>query len=158
LLILKTIRCRSRGNAETRSRALTRSHSPSPIPYDYHQLGMIVQERGQYDRAEARYRQALEIFERLGHPPLLVDTLAQMGLLRRDQARPGEAVAWLGRAMFIAANYQMRVTGQILVNLARLMGAMGEETFTAAWQEAFPDQAPPWDALRRVLEDLEGED
>jgi tetratricopeptide (TPR) repeat protein len=124
---------------------------------DYHQLGNVAYLRQQFDRAEAWYRQALEIFERLGHPPLLVNTLAQMGLLRRDQARPGEAVAWLGRALFIAAKYQMRVTGQVLVNLARLMGVMGEEAFTAAWREAFPDQAPPWDALRRASEDLEGE-
>ena len=93
---------------------------------DYHQLGIIAQERQQFDQAEARYRKALEIRERLGHPPLMVNSLAQMGVLRRRQRGPEEAVGWLGQAFAIAAAYEMRVGMQILVHLARLMEGRGK--------------------------------
>src|SRR5205807_1323726 len=75
--------------------------------------------------------------ERLGHPPLMVITLAQLGVLRRRQERLPESVVWFGKALFIAAEYQMRVVGQILRDLARLMKVMGENEFVAVWQEAF---------------------
>ena len=119
---------------------------------DYHQLGMVAQERGDLARAEEWYRKALEIFERIGHPPLMVNTLAEFGALRGLQKRFSEAVSWFGKALNIAAEYQMRVAGQILRDLARVMKAMGEEEFAAAWREAFPGQEPPVEAIRRVME------
>jgi len=118
----------------------------------YHQLGRIAQERQQFDQAEAWYRQALEIFERLGHPPLQVNTLAQLGVLRSLQGRLDQAVVWFGRASAIATAHDMRVGIQILAHLARVMKAMGEEQFTAAWRQAFEGQEPPLDVLRELLE------
>jgi tetratricopeptide (TPR) repeat protein len=122
---------------------------------EYHQLGIIAQERQQFDQAEAWYRKALEIRERLGHPPYQVHTLAQLGVLYRRKNLPEQAVAWFGRALMIAVAYNMRVAGQILADLARLMRQMGEGLFTAAWREAFADQEPPLDVLRQLLQQPE---
>jgi tetratricopeptide (TPR) repeat protein len=117
----------------------------------YHQLGNVALERHQFDNAEEWYRKALEIFERLGHPPLMVNTLTQFGTLRWRQNRLHEAVSWLGKAFVIAAEYNMRVGGQILMYLARVMNAMGEEEFTAAWRQAFEGQEPPLELIREVI-------
>jgi len=43
----------------------------------------------------------------------------------------------------------------ILISLAQAMRAMGEEEFIAAWREKFPDQEPPLEVLRQVVEKLE---
>jgi tetratricopeptide (TPR) repeat protein len=112
---------------------------------------MVVGERHQFDQAEQWYLKALEVFERLGHPPLQVDTLAQLGLLNRELNRFPEAVACLGQALQIAAQFQMRVESQILVDLARLMKEMGREEFTAAWKQAFEGEEPPLDTFREIL-------
>ena len=109
----------------------------------------------QLDRAESGYRQALEVFQRLRHPPDMVDTLAQLGVLRRKQGRPQEVLSWFGQAWAIADQYQMRVGMQILARLALLMRAMGEEAFGAAWRAAFEGQEPPLEALRDLLRRLD---
>ena len=114
----------------------------------YHQLGILAQERQQFDQAEQWYQQALAIKKRLGHPPWRVDTLALMGVLRRRQNRADEAVAWYGRALTIAAEYEMPVGTQILMDLARVIGAMGEDAFAAAWRQAFEGQEPPLEDIR----------
>ena len=115
---------------------------------DYHQLGMVAQDRQQFDQAEQWYRRALGIEERLGHPPLLVNTLAQVGVLERRRGRPVEAIPWYGRALAIAAEYQMRVGGQILAHLSAILDALGEDAFVAVWRQAFGGQEPPLEAIR----------
>ncbi|HSB10470.1 MAG TPA: tetratricopeptide repeat protein [Blastocatellia bacterium] len=57
-----------------------------------HQLGRIAEERQQFDLAEQWCKKALEIYERLGHPPLMVNSLAQLGVLRSKQGRLPESV------------------------------------------------------------------
>jgi tetratricopeptide (TPR) repeat protein len=116
---------------------------------DYHQLGNIAYLRQQFDQAEAWYRKALEIKERLGHPPLLVSTLAQFGVLRRLQNRLPEAIPWLARSFAIAVEYEMRVAGQIVAHLGRIMQAMGEKDFAKAWPKEFGN--PPIKLLRGAL-------
>ena len=120
----------------------------------YHQLGNLAYSRQDFDGAEVWYGKALEIEERLGHPPFLVETLAQFGLLRREQGRFREAVSWFGRALSIAAEYNMRVGGQIMRDLARVMKAMGEEEFAAAWREAMPGQEAVIEVIRGFMEKL----
>ena len=117
----------------------------------YHELGILARDRQRLDEAESWYGRALEIFDRLGHRPLLVDTLAELGLLRRGQGNPGEAVSWFGKALAVAVEYNMRVEGQILSDLARTMKDMGEEEFTEAWRQAFDGQEPPLAAILGVL-------
>jgi tetratricopeptide (TPR) repeat protein len=113
-----------------------------------HQLGMVAEERQQFDQAEQWYRRALGIFERLGHSPLLVNTLAQVGVLERRRGRPVEAIPWYGRALATAAKYQMRVSDQILADLAVVLNELGEDAFITACRQAFGGQEPPLEAIR----------
>ncbi|MGH8885229.1 MAG: tetratricopeptide repeat protein, partial [Egibacteraceae bacterium] len=46
-----------------------------------HQLGILAQARGDYETAEARYRQSLEINERLGNQAGMATSYGQLGIL-----------------------------------------------------------------------------
>jgi tetratricopeptide (TPR) repeat protein len=105
------------------------------IADEYHQLGAIAQERQQFDEAEKRYREALEIKEKLGHPPLKVNTLAQFGVLRRQQGRYKEAVSLLAKAYEIATSHRMRLVTTILLYLGKLREELGKEAFISVWEE-----------------------
>ncbi len=87
-----------------------------------------------------------------------VNTLAQLGVLRRKQNNWDEALMWYGRALAIALEYQMRVSAQILAHIARLLDAMGEEAFVASWTRSFPETEPPLPALREILKQLESQE
>ena len=109
---------------------------------DYHQLGIIAQKRQQFDEAEQWYRKALEIYDKIGHPPLKVDTLAMFGVLRFHQGRLHESVAWFAKAYGIASAYRMPVVEMIKSDLRRLLEAMGREGFVNAWREATGGEEP----------------
>jgi tetratricopeptide (TPR) repeat protein len=47
----------------------------------YHQLGMVAEERQQFDQAEAWYRKALEIYERLGLERYAASDYHQLGIV-----------------------------------------------------------------------------
>ncbi|MGH8885228.1 MAG: tetratricopeptide repeat protein, partial [Egibacteraceae bacterium] len=51
----------------------------------YHQLGILAQDRGDYETAEARYRQSLEINERLGNQAGMAASYGQLGILAQDR-------------------------------------------------------------------------
>ena len=68
---------------------------------------MIAQKRQQFDVAEQWYRKALEIYDKIGHPPLKVDTLAVFGVLRFHQGRLHESVVWFAKAYGIASAYRI---------------------------------------------------
>jgi tetratricopeptide (TPR) repeat protein len=118
----------------------------------YLKLGTIAQEREKLDEAEAYYEKALEIYERLGHPPLLVNTMAQLGLIYQGKNNPEQAVMLLGTALAIAVKYKMRDIMGIIIDLARLMKAMGEEHFTQTWRQHFEGQEPPLEIIREFLD------
>jgi len=120
----------------------------------YHQLGTIAEGRQDFDQAEVWYKKAMEILEQLGHPPLLVETLAQLGVLSRKQGQLRKAIVWSSRALSIATEYKMRVITQIMMDLARVMKAMGEEEFAAPWREAMPGQDSAIDVIRGLMERL----
>ena len=124
--------------------------------HTYHNLGTISQERQQFDAAEEWYKKALEIRERLKHPPLLVNTLAQFGVLYREQKRLSESVASLGKALQIASNFQMHIGYTILANLGINLELMGEENFVAAWHQVFKED-PPLDTIREIRERIKKE-
>jgi tetratricopeptide (TPR) repeat protein len=65
----------------------------------YHQLGMLAQDRGDYDTAEQRYQAALAINEEIGKQAGAARTLSQLGILRTDQGRAADAVATRCRAL-----------------------------------------------------------
>lgn len=125
---------------------------------EYHHLGLIARMRQQFGEAEKWYRKALEIFELLGHPPLMVNTLAQLGALHLQQNYLHEAVSWFGKALVIAEEYNMPIGDQIVMDLARVINAMGEEEFMVAWQQAFEGQEPPLERIREVMRGMQGDD
>ena len=51
----------------------------------YHQLGILAQDRGDYDAAEPLYRRSLEIFERIGDQAGMATSYHQLGILAQDR-------------------------------------------------------------------------
>ena len=51
----------------------------------YHQLGMLAQDRGDYDAAEPLYRRSLEINERIGDQAGMATSYHQLGMLAQDR-------------------------------------------------------------------------
>ncbi len=59
----------------------------------YGQLGILAQDRGDYDQAETGYRQSLEINERLGNLAGMASGYHQLGILAQDRGDYPEAEA-----------------------------------------------------------------
>jgi len=130
------------------TQTLSEPETEPKIAVGYHQLGMIAEERQQFDVAEQWYRKALEICDKIGHPPLKVNTLAQFGVLRFRQGRLHESVAWFAKAYGIASAYRMPVVERIKSDLRRLLEAMGREGFVNAWREATGGEEPRIDEIK----------
>ena len=75
---------------------------PGPVrPADY-QLGILAQDRGDYDEAARQYRRALDIFERLGDQAGLAAAYSQLGNLETERGGPvATAVTWHVKALAI---------------------------------------------------------
>ena len=71
------------------------------IAVAYHQLGMIAQERQQFDRAEQWYRKALEIYERLGLERDAADDYHQLGMIAQERRQFDRAEEWYRKALEI---------------------------------------------------------
>jgi tetratricopeptide (TPR) repeat protein len=118
---------------------------------EYHQLGMIAQERQKLDEAEQWYRKALEIYQHIGHPPLMVNAMAQMGVLKIIQSQFKDAIGLLGYALAITIEYKMQVSQRILKTLGNVLRQMGDKEFCTAWQQAFSEEPPS--NLIKILQD-----
>jgi tetratricopeptide (TPR) repeat protein len=70
-----------------------------------HQLGMIAQERRQFEEAERWYRQSLAIKERLGDEHGQASTLHQLGRLAQERGNVAEAVQFYERAETLLVRY-----------------------------------------------------
>jgi tetratricopeptide (TPR) repeat protein len=66
-----------------------------------HQLGLIAQNRGDYDEAARQYQHALDIRERIGDQAGLADNYGQLGRLASDRGDYGEAARQYQRALDI---------------------------------------------------------
>ena len=67
----------------------------------YHQLGMLAQDRGDYDEAARQYQRALDIFERLGDQAGMASSYHQLGILAQDRGDYDEAARQYQRALDI---------------------------------------------------------
>ncbi len=54
----------------------------------YHQLGMLAQDRGDYDEAARQYQRALDINERLGDQADMATSYSQLGILEKERGGP----------------------------------------------------------------------
>jgi tetratricopeptide (TPR) repeat protein len=111
------------------------------------QLGRLAEARLQRDRAEPWYQHALALCEGTEQHLLLFNSWLQLGGLRERQERLPEAVACSGRALSVATAHPPLLGRPALLQLARLLQAMGEEGFVAAWHADLPGE-PPLEALR----------
>ncbi|MBI2901199.1 MAG: tetratricopeptide repeat protein, partial [Planctomycetes bacterium] len=64
-------------------------------------LGILAQERGRYDEAEAWYKKSLEIKESLGDRSGMGNTYGQLGILAQDRGKHDEAEAWFNKSIEI---------------------------------------------------------
>jgi tetratricopeptide (TPR) repeat protein len=71
------------------------------ISVAYHQLGMIAQERQQFDEAKKWYRKALEINERLGLERDATTDYHQLGRVAEERQQFDEAEKWYRKALEI---------------------------------------------------------
>ncbi|MBI3796026.1 MAG: CHAT domain-containing protein [Deltaproteobacteria bacterium] len=71
-----------------------------------HQLGMIAEERRQWEEAERWYRQSLAIAERIGNEHGQAGTLHQLGMIAEERGNPVEAERFYqqAEALFVRLN------------------------------------------------------
>ena len=67
----------------------------------YHQLGMLAQDRGDYDEAARQYQRSLDISERLGDQAGMATSYHQLGMLAQDRGDYDEAARQYQRSLDI---------------------------------------------------------
>ncbi len=106
----------------------------------YGQLGILAQDRGDYEEAARQYHRALDIDERLGNQAGMATSYSQLGNLEADRGGPAAAViAWHVKAL--AIRLQLGVP-QAMIDLRRLAACRRElatEPFTGLLAQAAGD-------------------
>jgi tetratricopeptide (TPR) repeat protein len=97
----------------------------------YHQLGMLAQDRGDYDTAETLYRQSLEIRERLGNQAGVATTYSVLAGLSEALGNLDQAVAYLADALAIRLKLGTATAGQVQ-QFAALRRTLGDDRFHSA--------------------------
>jgi tetratricopeptide (TPR) repeat protein len=96
----------------------------------YHQLGMVAQDRGLLDDAEAWYRQSLAIKDNLGNSRGMASTYHQLGMVAHDRGRLDDAEDWYRRSLAIEENLGNQqgaaISYQWLGNVARNQGRLDD--------------------------------
>ncbi len=78
--------------------------------------GILAQDRGNHEEAEARYRQSLDINERLGNLAGMATSWSQIGQMSTPRGDPRAAVAWHIRALAV----RLRLgSPQVAITLSR---------------------------------------
>ena len=106
----------------------------------YGQLGVLAQDRGDYDKAARQYQRALDIFERLGDQAGTATASSQLGTLVKERGgSPAAAVAWHIRALVIRLQLGVPQAGIDLRHLAAYRHELGAERFTSLLTQAAGD-------------------
>ncbi len=79
----------------------TSSQQRAHLATSYHQLGMIAQNRGQWDKAEDWYQQSLTINEELGDRPGMATTYHQLGRIAQDRGQWDKTEDWYQQSLTI---------------------------------------------------------
>ena len=120
-----------------------------------HTCGRLAQNRGDYNTAETRYQQSLDIEERLGNQAGMASSHSQLGILRsaaghREAALPDHLTA-------LAIRLRLGVP-QVRIDLRELQTAedeLGRERLVELVEEHAPGQA---DAVLDLIRQLREED
>jgi len=95
----------------------------------YHALGMLAQARGDYDSAESRYHQSLEINERLGNQAGMASSYGQLGTLHAERGDDPQAIAYELQSLAIRLSIgSPNATGN-LGRLTKLRARLGGDSF-----------------------------
>lgn len=100
----------------------------------FHALGLIWQEAGQADAAEAAYRQALTL------EPESPETLNNLAVLFKHRD-PEQALAWLEQALKHSAQLPSEVRLALRLHQAQLLSQQAPATALAAWQSLLEEPA-----------------
>jgi len=123
-----------------------------------HALGNIAYHQEEYEKAEGFYRESLALSEQLGHQRECALTLGQLGSLAEKKEDYHEALACMAQALMIFRSLQVPELQRMLDQITKLRVAMGEDTFTAFWQEVTEGQAlldlPTLDDHQLLLQSL----
>ncbi|MGC1526406.1 MAG: tetratricopeptide repeat protein, partial [Phormidesmis sp.] len=138
-------------------------NEPAMVATAWHQLGIVYQNAGQYDPAEAAYRQSLEIQTRRGDLSGQANSLTALGVLYSDKFnRPEEAVTFYRQA---AEKYvqqeDSRSEGFARNNIAAALCKLGryDEARTEILRaieckQSFSHVAEPWTSFY-ILQNIE---
>jgi tetratricopeptide (TPR) repeat protein len=103
----------------------------------YHRLGILAQDRGDYDAAEPLYRRSLEINERIGDPAGVATSYAVLGGLSEAAGNLDEAVAYRVGALAIRLEIGTATGGDVqpLAGLRRRLGrtVSGPRSWRPGW-------------------------
>jgi tetratricopeptide (TPR) repeat protein len=99
------------------------------------ELGILAQNRGDYDEATRQYQRALDIFERLGNQARMASTYHQLGILAQNRGDYDEATRQLQRALAIKERVGNQVSMAITYSQLGVLEAKrgGPETAAIAW-------------------------
>jgi tetratricopeptide (TPR) repeat protein len=105
---------------ETARTLFEQQHEPAMVATAWHQIGMVHQEAGQFDAAEAAYRQSLEISTQINNRAEQGSSLTQLGNLYKDAwNRLEEAVTFYRQAADLCvALGDLRYEGGVRNNIA----------------------------------------
>ena len=85
-------------------------------------LGIVAVVRGEFERASQLFNQALEISQRIGHPPSLLDTLCNLGYIIADMEATPETLAMCADGVALARREgDRRALGILLGNHGMLL-------------------------------------
>jgi tetratricopeptide (TPR) repeat protein len=85
-------------------------------------IGLAVMNLGQFEEADAYFRQALSMWERMGDDYRVAGSLRRLGGVAAARELPGEAIDWFTRAL--AAYRELRASRKIALALSDLGDAL----------------------------------
>ena len=118
-----------------------------------HLLGIVAQQRGDYDAALDGYRKSLAIEEELGNRAGMASSMSQIGILLTSRGDPAAGVAW--NLQSLALRRALRVP-QVRINLTwlrRQRALLGAARFAAVLAEHL--DPPSQQAVEKMLEQAE---
>jgi tetratricopeptide (TPR) repeat protein len=106
----------------------------------YHQLGILAQDRGDYDEAARQYQRALDIAERLGNQAGMARTYSQMGILEAERGgSAARVISWHVQALVIRLRLGIPQAVNNLRRLAAYRDQLGPEPFGSLLAQATED-------------------
>lgn len=120
-----------------------------------HMLGVCAQMRKDYREAEVWFDKTVDIKGKIGSPPFMLDTIAQVGSMRLEQGFPEKALLHYGNAYLIAIKFNIPVFMRLLADLSNLMNIMGEEEFLKVWNTEFEGYQAPLEQMQIVMKPRE---